>query len=138
VIVHPFRFIPSVVFASIITVFACAPAIDLRPHSDRYTKCAALSEGAPAEHGLVTLVGAVHQIHDETAVDGPVRLVIIDPDGHPRKLFFSSLFTRPEPSEQRKATYRDIASSRTGDCVQARGTTMPDGQLAVEDFVRLE
>lgn len=83
-------------------------------------------------------MGAVHQIDDETQVDGPVRLVVIDPNGRPQKLFFGSLFTRPGPSEQRKATYRAIASSRTGDCVQARGITMPDGQLAVEDFVRLE
>jgi hypothetical protein len=86
----------------------------------------------------VTLVGAVHQIDDETAVDGPVRVVIIDSDGHPRRLFFGSLFTRPAPSEQRKATYRAIASSRAGDCVQARGTSMPDGQLWLEGFVRLE
>jgi hypothetical protein len=138
VIVPPFRFIPSVVFASAIPTLACAPAIDFQPHSDRYAKCAVRSDAAPAVHGRVTLVGAVHQIDDETEVDGPVRLVIIGPDGHPRKLFFGSLFSRPEPSEQRKATYRAIASARPGDCVRARGTTMPDGQVAVEHFVRLE
>lgn len=136
--VHPFRSIPSAVVATLVLVFACAPAIDFQPHNDRYAKCAARSEDATAGHGRVTLIGAVHQIDDETEVDGPVRLVIIDPNGHPRKLFFGSLFTRPEPSELRKATYRTIASSRTGDCVQARGTTMPDGQLAIEDFVKLE
>lgn len=137
-VVPPFRFILLAVLAALLDVLACAPAIDFQPHSDRYAKCAARSEGAPAGRGRVTLVGAVHQIDDETEVDGPVRLVIIDPDGHPRKLFFGSLFTRPEPSEQRKAAYRAIASARAGDCVQARGTTMPDGQLWVEELVRLE
>jgi hypothetical protein len=132
------RFIPWAMFAAFMPGLGCAPAIDFQPRSDRYAKCAVRPEGVPAARGVVTLVGAVQQIDDETAVDGPVRLVIIDLDGQPRRLFFGSLFTRPAPSERRKATYRDIASSRIGDCIQARGTTMPDGQLWLEDFVRLE
>jgi hypothetical protein len=138
VIAHPFRFILSAAFAALIPVFACAPAIDFQPRSDRYAKCATRFESAPVGQGRATLVGAVHQMDDEAEVDGPVRLVIIDPDGHPRKLFFGSLFTRSEPSEERKATYRAIAASRIGDCVQARGTMTADGQLSVEQFVRRE
>ena len=137
-IVPPFRFSLSAVFAALLLVFACAPPIDFQPHSERYAKCAARSSVAPVGHGRVKLVGAIHQIDDETQVDGAVRLLLIDPDGHPRKLFFGSLFTRPAPSEQRKATYRAIALSRTGDCVEAHGTTMPDGQLEVEHFLRLD
>src|SRR5688500_15765285 len=95
------RFIPLAILAALIPGFACSSAIDLQPRSDRYAKCAARSEGVRAAHGVVTLVGAIHRIDDETAVDGPVRVVIIDADGHPWRLFFGSLFTRPAPSERR-------------------------------------
>ena len=132
----PRFFLPAIALPAVV-LFACAPAIDFQTHSDRYAKCAVRTRPAAESTTRLSVVGAVHQFDDETEVDGPVRLVIIDPDGRPRKLFFGSLFTRPGPSEQRKATYRAIASSRTGDCVQASGIAMPDGQLAVEDYVVL-
>jgi hypothetical protein len=132
------RFSPCSPLAAVLVVVACAPAISLQPQSDRYTKCGARSQRFPVGAGRVALVGAVHRIDDETAVDGPVRLVIIDPRGDPRKLVFGSLFTRPGPSPQRQATYRVIASSRTGDCVRAVGTMMSGGQVAIEEFDRLD
>lgn len=80
-------------------------------------------------------MGKIRHIVDETPVDGPVQLVVVDLRGELRKLYFGSLFTRPAPSPQRRATYRAIASSKVGDCVRATGNVMPDGKLWVETFV---
>ena len=72
---------------------------------------------------------------DSTQMDGPVQIVVVDPRGALRKLYFGSLYTRPGPSEQRLATYRAISSSKIGHCVRAGGNIMSDGKLWVETFV---
>jgi hypothetical protein len=117
---------------------SCAPAIDFQPHDARYEECGRRASAGGVAAPRVAVVGTVRQIDDATPVDGPVSIVVIDPAGSPQKLYFGSLFTRPEPSEQRKATYRAIAPSRAGDCVRAVGLPMQDGRIAIDDFVNLD
>lgn len=117
---------------------SCAPAIDFRPHDDRYEVCGRRAGPVPVRSGGVTLVGTVYKIDDATPVDGPVRLVMIDLQGAPRKLFFGSLLTSPSPSEHRKSVYRAIARSRPGECARIHGTVLHDGSVVVEEFQNLD
>ena len=121
-----------------LVVLSCAPAIDFHPHSDQYEACGRHGGLAIAEDGGASVVGTIHQIVDSTPTDGPVLIVLIDPTGQPLKLYFRSLFTVPGPSAQTRETYKAIAASRVGDCVQVLGTQMPDGRLWVHRFSDLD
>jgi len=112
---------------------ACTPALDLQRHDDQYEVCG--RRAGPGLDGSGDVIGKIRQVVDSTQVDGPVQIVVVDPRGDLKKLYFGSLYTRPGPSEQRRATYRAIASSKIGHCVRAGGSIMSDGKLWVETFV---
>jgi hypothetical protein len=114
---------------------SCTPALDLHPPDDQYKVCGRRAGPGRRLDGSEDFVGIIRQVVDATQMDGPVQVVVVDPHGDLRKLYFGSLYTRPGPSEQRLATYRAVASSKIGDCVRAGGSVMPDGKLWVETFV---
>jgi len=120
---------------SVSALVSCAPALELRVHDDKYEACGRRSAAMPPPEGMQTATGTIQQIVDGTGLDGPVKIVVIDPSGRPRKLFFGSLYTIPSPSLQRQATYRAIEPSRVGDCVRADGSLMDNGSLWIERFV---
>jgi hypothetical protein len=129
---------PGLVALTVFAATACAPAIDFQPHDDRYPACGRRAPALRVDSGDVAFVGIVRQLDDATPVDGPVRIVLIDSEGTPRKLFFGSLFTVPASSEQRKSVYRAIAASQVGDCVRLSGAPRSDGSVDLEQFENLD
>jgi hypothetical protein len=123
---------------AIVALASCAPAIDLQPHNDRYVACGRRTRSLRVHSGEVAVVGSIHQIDDATPVDGPVRILLIDTEGAPRKLFFPSLFTVPGPSEHRRSVYRAIAPSQPGDCVRLSGIPDQDGSVVIQRFENLD
>jgi len=113
---------------------SCTPALNLQPHDDQYEVCGRRAVTTSHTEGSDGVVGKVRQIVDSTQSDGPVQIIVIDPRGDMRRLYFGSLYTRPAPSEQRLATYQAIASLKIGDCVRADGKLMSDGKLWIEAF----
>ena len=91
---------------------SCTPALDLRPHDDQYEACGRRAGPGRRLDGLHYFTGKIRQVVDATQMDGPVQIVLVDPRGELKKLYFGSLDTRPDPSEQRLAAYRAIASSK--------------------------
>ena len=124
--------------ALLVTMMSCAPALVLQVHDDRYEACGRRSGADAFAEQTETVVGTIQQIVDGTELDGPVKMVAIDPSGRPRRLFFESLFTKPSPSPQRQATYRRIAPTRVGDCVRAGGRMMDNGSLWIDQFVNID
>jgi len=119
-------------------VVSCTPALDLQPHDDQYEVCGRRAGPGRRLDGSDDFIGKIRQVVDATRTDGPVQIVVVDPRGDLKKLYFGSLYTRPGPSEQRLATYEAIASSKIGDCVRAGGSVMSDGKLWVETFVNYD
>ena len=117
---------------------SCTPALDLESHDDQYEVCGRRAGPERRLNGSDDFIGKIRQVVVETQMDGPVQVVIVDPRGDLKKIYFGSLYTRPGPSEQRLATYRAIASSKIGDCVRAGGSVMSDGKLWVETFVNYD
>ena len=117
---------------------SCTPALDPQPHDDQYEVCGRRAGPERRLDGSDDFIGKIRQVVDATQMDGPVQIVVVDPRGDLKKLYFGSLYTRPGPSEQRLAAYRAIASSKIGDCVRAGGSLMSDGKLSVETFVNYD
>jgi len=123
-----------------LTLLGCTHAgtLALEAQDDRYARCAL--RGAPAvtraEH--VAITGTIFQLRDESPVDGPVKLILIDGRGTPHKLYFQSLYTAPSPPPDVIATQHWIVRSQRGDCVQITGRPMSQYYLWVDTFSNLD
>ena len=123
-------------FVFVVLLAGCTrpPPAGFEQHDDRYQRCGARSQSID-NSDAVAFSGTVHAKRDETAVDGPVALVLIDGQGEPVKLVFGSLYTRPSPTPERLATYDRIRASQRGDCVRISGSRLDDGRILIETFV---
>lgn len=118
---------------------ACAPnrEVSLEGRDHRYEHCAVRAKGHLDGSGT-SIAGIIRDLRDDTDVDGEVRLVLIRGDGSPAKAVFGSLYTRPPPSEERKAVYERIRASREGDCVVISGTEFRNRHLWITKYVSLD
>ena len=130
---------PTLFAGLALLVVACTPPppAGFETHDDRYQRCGARSQPID-DSKTVAFSGTVYDILDATAFDGPLDLVLIDKDGQPAKLHFGSLYTRPGPSPQQRATYDRIRASRRGDCVRVSGSRLADGRISIDTFVQHE
>src|SRR5262245_11750383 len=83
--------------------------------------CVTHARGAEPD---VTVAGTVLHVHDDSAVDGPIVLMIESAPGKTVDLHMGSVFISPSPDARRRETFALVRRTQVGDRVRAHGRWM--------------
>ena len=92
---------------------------------------------APSDADTTTFSGKVVRVDDTSELDGPVVITIESATGETIELYFPSMWTKPSPDAERKATFRVVRSTKVGDAVRARGVRTDAGQVWLQQLENL-